>query len=60
VTWELRPELDQPEVRAALLAAVEQALADEGESAWWRSGLEELGVGPAAKQAWRDQGLVEA
>jgi hypothetical protein len=56
VTWELRPEPDRPEVRAALLAAVEQALAKNDESAWWRSGLEELGGGPAPTQAWRDPG----
>jgi hypothetical protein len=56
VTWELHPELDQPEVRAALLAAVEEALAEKDESAWWRSGFEELGDGPAPRQAWRDPG----
>jgi hypothetical protein len=56
VTWELHPELNQPEVRAALLAAVEQALAEKDESAWWRSGFEELGDGPAPRQAWYDPG----
>jgi hypothetical protein len=56
VTWELHPELDEPEVRAALLAAVEEALAEKDESAWWRSGFEELGGDPAPKQAWRDSG----
>jgi hypothetical protein len=55
VPWELHPELDQPEVRAALLAAVEQALAEKHESAWWRSGFDELGDGPAP-QAWPDPG----
>lgn len=59
MTWELRPEPDRPEVRAALLSAVEQALADEDESAWWRSGFEDLGGGPASTQAWGDAGLVE-
>jgi hypothetical protein len=56
VTWELHPELNQPEVRAALLAAVEQALAEKDESAWWRSGFEELGEGPAPRQARYDPG----
>jgi hypothetical protein len=63
VTWELRPELDRPELRAALLAAVEQALREEGESAWWRSGFEDLvplGGGPAPEQAWGDAGVVES
>lgn len=61
MTWELRPEPDPPEVRAVLLAAVEQALADEDESAWWRSGFEDLtlGGGPAPQQTWRDSGVVE-
>jgi hypothetical protein len=59
VTWELRPEPDQPEVRAVLLAAAEAARAERAESAWWRSGFEELGDGPAPKQAWRDAGMIE-
>jgi hypothetical protein len=44
-------------VRAALLAAVEEALAEKDESAWWRSGLEALGDGPAPRQAWPDPGI---
>jgi hypothetical protein len=34
-------------------------LADEHESAWWRSGFEDLGGGPAAKQAWSGSGVIE-
>jgi hypothetical protein len=58
--WELRPEPPDPGSRVALLRAAELALADEEpESAWWRSGFEELGGGPAPKESWRDSGVVE-
>jgi hypothetical protein len=58
--WELRPEPPDPGSRAALLRAAELALADEEpESAWWRSGFEELGGGPPPKESWRDSGVVE-
>lgn len=58
--WEIQPPLEEDEgVETALLAAVEQALAEERESLWWRSGLEDLDGGPAPQQAWRDPGIVE-
>jgi hypothetical protein len=59
VEWTIQPPLEPEEVEAALLAAVEQAFAAEGESLWWRSGLEDLDGGPAPQQAWRDPGVVE-
>lgn len=58
VAWEIHPQLDE-DVQAVLLAAVEAELADGRESLWWRSGLEDLDGGPAAKQAWSDPGVVE-
>jgi hypothetical protein len=65
VSWEVRPEPASAE-RRALLAAVEQALAaEESEplaagSAWWRSGFDALGGGPAPQEAWRESGVIEA
>lgn len=59
MSWEVVPEPEEAEERAALIAAGEEALAKERESAWWRSGLDELGGGPTAKQEWRDPGVVE-
>jgi hypothetical protein len=59
VGWEVRPEPLDPDERAALLEAAEAALAADGESAWWRSGFEELGGGPAPEQAWSGTGVVE-
>jgi hypothetical protein len=60
VSWEVQPPLGEGEVQAALLEAVEQVLGEEEMgSVWWRSGLEDLGGGPAPKQAWRDTGIVE-
>jgi hypothetical protein len=60
VQWEIQPSLEgEKGIETALLAAVEQALAEERESLWWRSGLEDLDGGPAPKQAWRDPGIVE-
>jgi hypothetical protein len=59
VSWEVRPEPRTADERAALVAAADQALESEGESAWWRSGLEELeplSGGPAPKQAWGGTG----
>jgi hypothetical protein len=58
--WVIRPELAEEDVQAALLAAVEQELAEDDESVWWRSGVEDLGGGPAPKQPWGDPGIVEA
>jgi hypothetical protein len=59
VDWEVEPEPSDPDEQSALLAAVEKALAPERESLWWRSGLEDLGGGPSADQAWGDSGPVE-
>lgn len=59
VEWEIQPPLEEERVEAALLAAVGQALAEERESLWWRSGVEDLDGGPAPQQAWRDPGIVE-
>jgi hypothetical protein len=59
VSWDVRPEPVDADERAALLQAAEAALADEDESAWWRSGLEDLGGGPAAEEAWSGAGVVE-
>jgi hypothetical protein len=62
VVWELRPQLEEKDVELALLAAASRAL-EEGEepveSAWWRSGFEELGGDPAPQQPWRESGVVE-
>jgi hypothetical protein len=59
VDWDVEPEPADPAGRAALLAAVEKALAPETESRWWRSGLDDLGGGPSTEQAWGDSGVVE-
>jgi hypothetical protein len=62
VSWEVRPEPRTLDERAALVAAANQVLQRERESAWWRSGLEELealGDGPAPNQAWRATDTVE-
>lgn len=59
VSWEIQPEPADAAEREALLTAAEQALAAEGESVWWRSGLDDLGGGPATKQAWSGAGVVE-
>lgn len=59
MSWEVRPEPNEEGVQAALLAAVEQELGERDESAWWRSGFDELGGSPAPKQTWSDPGIVE-
>jgi hypothetical protein len=56
--WEVQPEPAGDDERAALVAAAEQALAEEAESAWWRSGLDDLGGAPP-EQAGSDPGVVE-
>jgi hypothetical protein len=60
VSWEVRPQVEEDAERA-LLAAVSRALDEEdpADSDWWRSGLEDLGGGPAPQQSWRDPGIVE-
>lgn len=57
--WEVVPEPADELERAALLAAAEQALAPGTDSAWWRSGLEDLDGGSPAEQPWRDPGAVD-
>jgi hypothetical protein len=59
VNWAVRPEPTDAEEREALLTAAEAALSGEDESAWWRSGLEALGGGPAPEEAWSGTGVVE-
>jgi hypothetical protein len=62
VSWEVRPEPRNAAERAALVKAADQALENEDESAWWRSGLEELELlsgGPAPKQEWGGAGVIE-
>jgi hypothetical protein len=60
VIWEVRPEPLDPDERAVLLRSAEDALAGgDDESAWWRSGLDDLGGGPAPEQTWRGPGVVE-
>lgn len=65
MTWSVDPEPSDETERRALLVALDQTLADEQNgaravSAWWRSGLDDLGLGgPAAEQSWREPGIVE-
>ena len=56
VSWEVRPEPEDAAERATLVAAVERALAEHAESAWWRSGLDDMGGGPAPKGPWAQPG----
>jgi hypothetical protein len=57
--WDVVPEPADEAERAALLSAAAQALAPETDSAWWRSGLEDLDGGATAEQAWHDAGAGE-
>jgi hypothetical protein len=57
--WEVTPEPADGAEREALVRAAEQALDGVEPSAWWRSGLDELGRGAAAEQPWREAGVVE-
>lgn len=62
MSWEVRPEPRNAAERAALVKAAAQALENEDESAWWRSGLEELeplSGGPAPKHGWGGAGVIE-
>jgi hypothetical protein len=56
--WEIQPEPDDDAERDALLAAAEAGLDGEVESAWWRSGLDDLG-GPPAEELRSDPRVVE-
>jgi hypothetical protein len=65
VTWSVHPEPRDEAEREALLAALDQALAEEQSganghaTAWWRAGFDDLSGGPTAEQAWREPGVVE-
>ena len=59
MSWDVHPEPADPEDHAALVAAAEQAFAPPQESAWWRSGLDDLDGSAPADPARRDQGVVE-
>jgi hypothetical protein len=59
VSWEVRPEPEDAHERAALLAAAERSFVEEPASAWWRSGLDDEGAGPAPKDPWGHAGVVE-
>jgi hypothetical protein len=59
VSWEVRPEPGDAQERAALLAAAERSFVEEQASDWWRSSLDDLGDGPAAKEPWAQAGVVE-
>ncbi|HET8874615.1 MAG TPA: hypothetical protein VFM83_13105 [Gaiellaceae bacterium] len=56
MSWEVRPEPEDPAERGTLVAAVERALAEQAESAWWRSGLDDQGGGHAPKGPWAQPG----
>ena len=63
--WSVRPEPADASERAALLDAVERALAEEGagselaRSRWWRAGLDDLRDGAAPEEPRRDSRVVE-
>lgn len=57
--WLVTPEPSDDNERRALVQAAEEAEDGDPPSAWWRSGLEELGGGPAPQQTWRQAGVVE-
>jgi hypothetical protein len=57
--WEVVPEPEDEVERAALLTAAERAFAPESDSAWWRSGFEDVDGDTSTEQAWRDPGVVE-
>lgn len=65
MSWEARPEPREDVERAALLRALERALAERRGPAhgyateWWRSGLADLGRSPAAEQLRGEPGIVE-
>ena len=56
--WEIQPQPADDAEREALMAAAELAVDTEVESAWWRSGLDDLGWPPAEK-AGGDPRVVE-
>jgi hypothetical protein len=59
MSWDVQPEPADEDERAALVSAAEQAFALQVESAWWRSGLEDLDGTALAEQTRPDPGAVE-
>ena len=67
MTWNVQPEPGDEAERQALLSALKAALVEDERggagyaSPWWRSGLEDLGLGgsPAPEQPGREPGVVE-
>ena len=57
--WQVTPEPRDDAEREALLQAAEEAVDGDRPSVWWSSGLEDLGGGSAAEEAWRHSGVVE-
>jgi hypothetical protein len=57
--WDVTPEPPDETTREALERAAERALDGQRPSAWWASGLDDLGGGPATEQSRRDPGVVE-
>jgi hypothetical protein len=57
--WQVTPEPADEAEREALVQAADEALDGGQRSAWWSSGLDDLGGGPAPQQAWRQSGVVE-
>lgn len=65
MSWSVQPDPADETERDALIAALERALAEEAAAAsgfagaWWRSGLDDLGWSPAAKEPWGQPRVVE-
>lgn len=67
MTWNVQPDPWTEAEREALLSGLAAALAEDERGAagytspWWRSGLEDLGLGgsPAAQQSGREPGVVQ-
>ena len=59
--WQVTPEPADEAEREALVQAADEALDGDGDrpSAWWSSGLDDLGGSPAPQQAWREARVVE-
>jgi hypothetical protein len=60
VSWEVRPEPQDAQELAALLSAAERAFVEEQASDWWRSGLDDLGGGPAPNDPWGQASVIES
>ncbi|HET9323595.1 MAG TPA: hypothetical protein VFO03_06920 [Gaiellaceae bacterium] len=65
MSWSVHPEPEDELERAALLAALERALAEEeiaasgSPSAWWRSGFDDLGGSSGARKPWSEPRVAE-